>query len=177
MPRFVDAPEVEAVARRVIAAVGQHLWLGAHVIRYGIREAQAPKSQGGRTVPGTVRVLGPYEQWLAVPSIYQGERPIPEATVVVERLEWDRTKDRDALLDHLLSHLDRDDDGDLCVVRPDVAEFAAVIARRGAWNADLLRCQDAWRERALPLEETDAALALQAPPGRVVPLRRAGGEG
>ena len=175
MPRFEDAPEVETIARRVIQSVESHRWLAQVPIRYGIREADRPKTQHGRPVPGTVRVLSPYERWLAETV----DELAPEATVVVEELPWAQAQpaEREAILDHLLSHLTLDDNGRTSLQGPDVAEFAAVIARRGAWHEGLARARDAWRERALPLEETDAALALQAPPGRVVPLRRAGGEG
>ena len=175
MPRFIDAPEVGAIGRRVIAEVEEHAWLAQVRIRYGIRQADRTKSQHGRPVPGTIHVLSAYEQWLSEREDALG----PDATIIVEQAPWvvAGPAERAAMLDHLLCHLTRDDDGDLCVRGPDVAEFASVIARRGAWHEGLTRARDAWREHSLPLEEADAALALQAPPGRVVPLRRAGGEG
>ncbi len=175
MPRFADAPEIETIARRVIQSVESHRWLAQVPIRYGIREADRPKTQHGRPVPGTVRVLSPYERWLAETP----EALAPGVTVIVEQLPWAvaGAAEREAILDHLLSHLTLDNEGDLCLQGPDVAEFAAVIARRGAWHEGLARARDAWRENAMPLTEADAALAPQAPAGRVVPLRRAGGNG
>ena len=61
-----------------------------------------------------------------------------DAVLVVDGLQWSRLNDREreAAVDHALSSL-RDDGDGLYLRKPEAAEFADVILRRGLWRKDL----------------------------------------
>jgi hypothetical protein len=88
----------------------------------------------GRPSPGKVLLASPREHEL------QGV----DAWLYISWGWWQpATPDqREALLDHLLAHLWYDDDHKrLCLLRPDLQEFAAVWQRRGDWNDRLERAR------------------------------------
>jgi hypothetical protein len=163
MPRFVDAPEVEAVAQALIRAIPQHEPLARHLIRYVWREADTPAHRGGREVWGTARVLTGLARHLADDA---------EAVVTIEHDVWRALtgEQQRALVDHELCHLTETDGGALSTEAHDVEEFAAVIQRHGLWRPDLRMVGVVVRELSL-LDEPETRR------GNVTPLRRAGGEG
>lgn len=140
--RYCDAPDVEAVARELIAEIPEHRHLATARIRYLFRAGTW--ASRGRLVLGRAAVLSERDQLLS--GGY-------EAVVIVNRLAWQALSQeaRRALVDHELSHLARDDEGDLTLAGHDVEEFAAVIRRHGLWTEELRLIGRVVQER-LPLE-------------------------
>lgn len=158
--RFEDAPEVEAIARRLIAE--HHSYLRQSDIRYLWRISESEWTKGGHDVYGqTALVSGPMRH-IAEDA---------DAVVLVNHMAWGdlSVSQRVALVDHELSHLVPKMDADgvtlshpdgrpiLVLARHDVEEFAAVIRRHGLWRPELERAAEAFR--AVPLD-----LGLEGPP-------------
>ncbi len=87
------------------------------------------------------------------------------------------TEQREALLDHLLAHLWYDTEHErLCLLRPDLQEFAAVWQRRGDWNDRLKRASRILQgklpgleaESETPPQDREIPAAPGVPPGPVV---------
>ena len=138
---FDDArPEVSFVVREVIDKTEEHGWLAQYRMALVFRMSEKGSDSWGKS-----QVLTGLAKFLS------GGR---DAVIVIERRAWmllDEPRRR-ALVDHLLSHFGMTEDGDLCIVKPDVAEFAAVIARHGLWRAELERMAEAMRPHALALD-------------------------
>lgn len=158
--RVDDAPEVEAIARRLIAE--HHSYLRQSDIRYLWRISESAWTKGGHDVYGqTALVSGPMRH-------IAGDA---DAVVLVNHAAWGylSVAQRVALVDHELSHLVPKTDADgvtlshpdgapiLVLARHDVEEFAAVIRRHGLWRPELERAAEAFR--AVPLD-----LGLEGPP-------------
>lgn len=121
---YEDAPEVAAIAEGLISGVPDHGWLAGRRIAYLWRVADKPGPVG---VKATV---------LTGVHAYLTRR---EGVLVVDLSAWTLrgVEARLALVDHGLSHFGCDDDGRLCLLKPPVAEFPAVVQRRGLWNRHL----------------------------------------
>lgn len=162
--RFEDAPEVEAIARRLIAE--HHSYLRQSDIRYLWRISESAWAKGGHDVYGqTALVSGPMRHIAAD----------ADAVVLVNHMAWGdlSAAQRVALVDHELSHLVPKMDADgvtlshpdgtpiLVLARHDVEEFAAVIRRHGLWRPELERAAEAFRAVPLDLEGPPEALATR----------------
>lgn len=140
---FEDARvPVSPVALDLIREVETHGWLAQYRMAYVFRAADKLPDHWGKA-----RVLSGIDKHLSGGV---------DAALIIERRAWtilDAPRQR-ALVDHLLSHFGMTEDGDLCLVKPDVAEFASVIARHGLWRAELERMADAiaMRPHALGLD-------------------------
>ncbi len=125
------------------------------------------------------------------PRIHKGFATIGHATATGERerllaqvdgcitIAWSwwqkaTTEQREALLDHELSHFDvGEKSGRLGTVGHDVEEFISVWRRRGAWIESLRQAEKALQQLRLPIDEDDAlpedlAVTLQAGNGEPV---------
>lgn len=143
---YRDAEDVRDVAVGIIRSTEAHRWLAQFGIAYLSRDAKTPSNAWGKAV--------------AIPRLYQHLTGGLQGAVVVELLPWKvATPDqRMALIDHLLSHFEQTEAGDLATGAPEVAEFAEVIARHGLWRPELQRAGKAVRahELRMPLDETPA---------------------
>ena len=138
---FEDArPEVYDVVCQVISETEEHGWLARYRMALVFRCSDKGSDNWGKS-----QVLTGLAKFLS------GDR---DAVIVIERLAWTLLDEprRRALIDHLLSHFGANDDGDLCIVKPDVAEFSSVIARHGLWHVELERMAEAMRPHAVALD-------------------------
>ena len=82
----------------------------------------------------------------------------PDFLIEVPKDIWDaaKPKQREAMLDHLLSYATnaQKKGNDVADIRaPDLVTFAGVVTRRGAWNADLRNIKGRLDQHELPLED------------------------
>lgn len=121
---YRDAPEAAAMADGLIAEVPDHSWLAGRLIAYLWRVAEKP---------------GPVGVKAAVLTGVHAYLTRREGVLVIDLSAWTPrgVEARRALVDHGLSHFGCDDYGRLCLLKPPVAEFPAVVQRRGLWNRDL----------------------------------------
>ncbi len=131
-------PDADALLRQVREAF--HPSLGSLTIRLLFRPR--PTSSRGRLEFGTVTLATERERVIGG----------PHAWIIVAWEWWQQATppQREALLDHELSHLVRDGDtGELCLQDHDLQEFVVVWLRRGNWTSNL-----AWAAERLQLELT-----------------------
>jgi predicted metallopeptidase len=137
MTDYEWAPDVETIAKDIIATVEDHAHLAQAVVLYVFRD-KATRSRG-RAVLGKARKLAGLTKFLV-----HDEDDLPLFVVEISKDTWeDLTEEqRRALVDHELCHLvvDTDDDGTL-VARTrghDLEEFIGVVDRHGLWKADVM---------------------------------------
>lgn len=130
------APDVETIAKDIIATVEDHEHLAQAVILYVFRD-KASRSRG-RAVLGTARKVSGLNRFLV-----RDEDDLPLFVLEVAKDTWDdlTEEQRRALVDHELCHLvvDTEDDGTL-VGRTrghDLEEFVGIVERHGLWKADV----------------------------------------
>lgn len=154
---FADAPDVERIAKRYIAAHHKHL-SGAR-IRYQFRLADGWKS-GGKDVAGKAAKLSAQQQFMS------GDF---DAVITIDANRWEELspEQREALVDHELCHYVQAEDRDgIPVMQPngrpvlkirahDVEEFVAVIQRHGLWDIDLVHAGKAIRQIPMDLEASE----------------------
>lgn len=121
---YAEAPEVAAIVARIVEEVPEHGWIA------------------GRRIAGVFRIAKHAAESWVKPQVLTGVHQLLsryEAVLVVDKRAWDYLppEGRVALIDHGLSYFGIDDDGRICLVKPPVTEFPAVIARRGLWNRHL----------------------------------------
>ncbi len=164
---FEDAPEVEDIAGRLIR--DHHAYLRQSDIRYLFRVADS-WTKSGKEVYGQATVVSGAMRHIAGDA---------DAVVLVNARIWSDLSDaqREALVDHELTHLQprTDADGDiqshpdgrpiLCTTSHDVEEFAAVIKRHGLWRPDLERAAAVFRAVPMdlnpPAEEDDRGADME----------------
>ena len=137
MVDYEHAPDVETIAKDIIATVEDHADLAQAEIRYIFRD-KAPRSRG-RAVLGRARKITGLNRWL----IQGDEDDLPLFVIEISQDTWEDLTDegRRALVDHELSHLvvTTDDDGALVggLRGHDLEEFVGVVERHGLWKADV----------------------------------------
>jgi hypothetical protein len=139
--RWHEAPEVKAVADRLIPLYHPHLDTYAAQIRYLFRTP--PQHRAGKTVWGKAHLLTGLPAHLAQVGRSDAEPDL----FLMEIALWiwlDITPaQQEALVDHELEHfkVDTQDDGAISkVLQPhDIEEFDATVARHGTWKPDLVR--------------------------------------
>ena len=137
MVEYEWAPDVETIAKDIIATVEEHAHLAQAVILYVFRD-KASRNRG-RAVLGRARKVAGLNKFLI-----HDEDDLPLFVLEISKDTWeDLTEEqRRALVDHELCHLvvDTDDDGTL-VARTrghDLEEFIGVVDRHGLWKADVV---------------------------------------
>ncbi len=133
--RWIEAPEVKAIADRLIPRYHSHLRSWSEEIRYAFRdEAQVSK---GRTVWGKAHKISGLACYLATnapgePNAFE-DTPAPPADMFVMEIAadiWERLNDRqrEALVDHELCHFTIDFDDNAWVVEHSEGWCAASVA-------------------------------------------------
>ncbi|MBV1869258.1 MAG: hypothetical protein KUG69_15350, partial [Marinosulfonomonas sp.] len=145
--KYMPAPDVEQLARKLIDTVDRHAALDQAHIEFVFID-QAPRSKG-RAVLGRARKLGGLPAFLAGgshPVTPIGMHDVDPFFVIEIAYDYWASDDftdahRVALVDHELCHcrVDEDVDGEhkLSIVGHDVEEFACVVDRHGLWSAGL----------------------------------------
>jgi hypothetical protein len=144
--RWIEAPEVKDIAERLIMAHHPNLELWMDEIRYVFRN-EATKSKG-KTVFGKAHKITKLACYLANNSpgdVNSFDDDPPPADMFVMEIAADvwevlTLAQRDALVDHELSHFDieYDEDGFKRLIRPhDLEEFTAIAKRHGAWRPEI----------------------------------------
>lgn len=138
------APEVEAIAKRLIEQVPEHQDLdGVRIVYLFRKKAQSSR---GRTVLGSARRISGLPGWLSHPAQRRSEfaEPLDYFLVEIAHDTWLTLDDhqRVALVDHELSHCAVVDDPKadeirLVIRHHDVEEFRGVIKRNGLWKSDV----------------------------------------
>lgn len=146
---YSKAPEVEEIARRLIAQHHTHLLELGHVrIEYLFRSEAA--SSNGKTVYGKARKLSGLGAFLALGDDAPEGRPDAETPEVepffVMEIAADcwatlTPKQRIALVDHELSHfkvaVNHDTGVKLSLAAHDLEEFKVIVERHGLWRSDI----------------------------------------
>ena len=135
MTVFTDAPEVERIAKPIIAQY--HPQLHGINIRFVFRETA--RKSGGKEILGTASKVSGRNAFFASPGALSS---VGKEFFVIEIAEdkWATLTDdeKKALVDHELCHCGTEDDpqgGLKLVLRShDVEEFDAIIRRHGLWS-------------------------------------------
>lgn len=133
--RYYKAPEVEAVARPIIAAHHRHL---LHV-RIEYLFVEKTPTRKGKEVWGSTRKVSSLAAFLA-DAEGEGE---PFFCIVIAAPVWKvlSAEKRAALVDHELMHcwLEEKDNGlvSLVLLPHDLEEFCQIVVRHGLWRDDL----------------------------------------
>lgn len=141
---FEDAPAVRAIAQELIPKYHGHLQNVR--IDYIFRSKHA--SSGGKLVMGRARKITGLNAFLAkrdtLVTVVADKLELPqfEDFFVIEIAHdvWIGLKDaqKEALVDHELSHCYVDlDEGKLVVLPHDLEEFAHIVKRHGLWQHDV----------------------------------------
>ena len=159
-PRFWPAPDVAAVARRIIPQYHAHLNDPEVRIRYVFRDGIVRKN--GALVLATARVVRGLNCHLA-DSSEEDEEYVDEAdpvsapmhasagffVITVGHLTWAamQPEQRVALVDHELCHCiscrDDDENLQLTIRAHDIEEFGCIVERHGFWKSDVIRLAEA----------------------------------
>jgi hypothetical protein len=134
---YSPAPEVERIAKKLIAKYHRHL--NGEEIRYVFRDEHA--NSKGKVVAGKARLIGGFTAWLAS-SEPMTEMQEADKFFVIEIAAdvWNALGDdqRTALVDHELCHCVIDvEKSQLGLIGHDVEEFADVLARHGLWRPEI----------------------------------------
>jgi hypothetical protein len=110
------------------------------------------------------KLLGPFERFLSsgdAESVDEGA----ELVLVVNDQDWLYVCDTgkaDAMADHLLSHVEEQEDKDgekfLAIVKHPIEEFHDVITRHGLWRSELRHLGDIVRQLELPAPTSRQAI-------------------
>ena len=129
--KFFPAPDVEEVANNIIPRFHSHLMEAK--ISYTFRDGNWQKND--RPVPGEAKLISPYYHVLT--GLDFG--------IVVNYRYWrsiTSPKQKKAILDHLLSYCyfseDASGERKWKKITPTIHEFPEVVARNGAYNADVI---------------------------------------
>lgn len=121
-PRYWLAPQAEEVARRLIPQHHKHLANAriAYIFAKSLpaRNGKVPMANA-RKVPEAQRLLHGYDFVITINE---------DAWMLLTQAQ------REALIDHELSHCGMKQDGSWTIWAHDVEEFAAVIKRHGLWH-------------------------------------------
>lgn len=149
MTVFRPAPEVEAIALRLIGAHHQHL--DGVDIRFVFRDEHQTK--GDRVVWATTRLVGGLNAWLAGEQSEEGDEPERFFVMDVAADVWSvlDKAGREALVDHELCHCKTTIDG-LRLTGHDLEEFTAVVVRHGLWRPEVEALVRAGQGHQLTLE-------------------------
>jgi hypothetical protein len=125
MPNYCEAVEVAGIARELIR--NYHPALGEAKIVYLFRD-KAPESKG-KITRGTAKKTNPIEQAL---TGY-------DYIIWIAEDVWGEIgqKEKEALVDHELSHCGLDENGKWTIYEHDFEGFNAVLKRHGYWKGEL----------------------------------------
>lgn len=133
---YSDAESVRSFADQLIKQHHPHL---TNVkIEYVFRSEAAVKN--GCPVWGRAKLVQGLNAWLATPPLQRWERPDCFFVLEIARDIWSRLTEiqQKALVDHELSHCDRDSEtGNLMIVNHDIEEFTHILRRHGLWKTDV----------------------------------------
>jgi len=146
---YSPAPEVEAIARDLIADHHQHLDTALNEnVSLTYLFIDPPPKKNGKTVLGMCKKLSSLPAYLS--RRLAGEYSTDPLFAIVISLEaWKilEPKQKIALVDHELCHckIEIDEEGEtkLGVEPHDIEEFKAVVLRHGLWLNDLVEFVDA----------------------------------
>lgn len=127
---FVRSDEVRTVAERLIADHMRWSAVGRHPIAYLVdRRKDQGAGKAGAHALGDVRL---------VPALFRALAGV-DAVVIVRRAAWDSLSDRqrEALVHHLLMHLDTNEKDALVLGGHDLEEFGATVREYGQWMPDV----------------------------------------
>jgi predicted metallopeptidase len=140
---FSMAPEVEEIARPIVAEYHRHLITFEVRIEYVFRD-DVPK-QGGKQTWATARKVSSLNAFLA--NSEEHEENAPFFCIVVSNPIWNKLKydQKIALIDHELCHCGAEEvkveegkfEVKLSIIPHDLEEFRSVVARHGYWAPDV----------------------------------------
>ena len=141
---YEEAPLIEKIANETVIPEW-HPYLKYLPILY-VFVSKLPKKDGRLMLCKTKKLM-PFERFLG------GEKH--NYVVMVAREEWTNLNEKQqiALLDHELSHIQRDANAESGYVMRghDIEEFIGVVERHGAWKSDVRRFLTAIRDAQLDL--------------------------
>lgn len=138
--KFSPAPDVEAIAQKLIATIPDHNHLASAKIGYLSRAGEWKKRN--KIILGRARLIKGETKHLTGLDF----------TIVINGDIWPTLPPdaQEALVDHELCHCDSEVDKNGTQVwklkHHDVEEFASVIKRRGLWKSDLTEFNDAVKQ-------------------------------
>lgn len=150
MPEYSSAPEVAAIAEKIIAA--HHAHLADVRVEFVFRDKAAKKN--GKEVGGTARKVSGLNAFLARDGEQGGD--YSEDFFVIEIAEdiWSELTphQKQALVDHELMHCtfeidEKTDALKLGIRGHDIEEFAEIVQRHGIWSRDLADFAAATKEQ------------------------------
>lgn len=130
---FRPANVVREMAQPLINAYHRHL----EGVRIEYVFSSTTPKKGGKEVWGTARLITNLNAYLAGEED-DGDGNAPFFVMTISELVWVvlEPAQKQALVDHELAHMFRDDDG-LKLLPHDLEEFHAVYARHGNWKDDV----------------------------------------
>jgi hypothetical protein len=157
---FSNAPEVKEIATRYINEHHSHL---ANVLIIYLFNAKTIIKKGKEQL-GEAKLVSGLNAYLATRDME--ERPEQLFVMTISKSAWDLLEDnqpaREALIDHELSHMDRDlETGALSINPHDVEEFFDVVRRHGPWMRDIQNLIDAAKNARTPMLPFDFNFARE----------------
>jgi len=157
---FSNAPEVKEIATRYINEHHGHL---ANVLILYLFNAKTIVKKGKEQL-GEAKLVSGLNAYLATRDLE--ERPEQLFVITISKSAWDLLENnipaREALIDHELSHCDRDlETGALSVNPHDIEEFFDVVRRHGPWMKDIHVFLDAAKQSKTPMLPFDIGLARE----------------
>jgi putative metallopeptidase len=156
MPQeYSPAPEVEDVARDLIHLYHTHL----ATVRIDYVFATEALKEKGKIVLGRAKKVSGLNAYIAAKDRgYESSQPEEFFVIEIHRGSWLQLseKQRKALCDHELHHLDVDLDTNKLSLKPhDLEEFNAIVRRYGLWQPDVEFFVRAAREKERGLFEEE----------------------
>jgi hypothetical protein len=139
--RWSEAPEVQAVADRLIPLYHVHLQTFDAEIRYVFRSEIQRKET--KEIWGKAHLVTGMNAYLAQPDASRREDTL--FVLEIAKPIWDRItpSQQEALVDHELEHfqIEVKEDGTLAkyLLPHSIEEFDCIVARHGAWRPDIVR--------------------------------------
>lgn len=143
---FILAPDIHSIVGKLIVERHRHL-VNCQIV--SVFCDKTPKSKGKEVWASMRKVSGlnAFLANLAIPTMAYSEKQAEESaegnadlfvlsvsSEIWEILEQDQ---REALVDHELCHIDRNEEGEYFLVGHDIEEFAKNIKKYGIWRQDL----------------------------------------
>jgi hypothetical protein len=157
---FSNAPEVKEIATRYINEHHDHL---ANVLIIYLFNAKTIIKKGKEQL-GEAKLVSGLNAYLATRDME--ERPEQLFVMTISKSAWDLLEGnqpaREALVDHELSHMDRDLETSALSINPhDVEEFFDVVRRHGPWARDIQTFIEAAKNAKTPMLPFDIGFARE----------------